>query len=357
VQGITKGEFMITASQIHEIPGEVLHYVQGPLGAKVQRILPPEQAHPEAIVFVSKAEQLEQALKQNASIVVAHKSLQIPEKSHACFFTTSHIQLAIATVGALFDKKIHRFQQEEHIHPRSCVHPTAQLGKNVIVGPCAVIGAEARIGDHSIIGANTVVESHARVGNNTILHPQVYLGAYCEVGSFCEIQPHATIGADGFGFVSLKDSHPVKIPQLGRVVIGDHVEIGSSTTIARAAMTETRIGSGTKLDTQCHIAHNCELGENSMAAAGFMMAGSSKTGRNFIAGGSAVISDHVDIGENVMIAGLSGVTNDIPQAGAYGGYPLQGLKDSLKTLASTMHLLKMRKQLSRVMKHLNLSEE
>ena len=348
---------MVSATQIHEIPGDLFHYVQGPLGAKVHRVLPPDHATSGSLAFVSKTSQLELALERKASIIIAHKSLSIPEKSHACFFTTPHIQLAMATVCTLFDKKIQRFQQEEHIHPRSCVHPSAQLGKNVIVGPCAVIGAEVRIGENSIVGANAVLESHAVIGANTIIHPQAYIGANCEIGSYCEIQPHVTIGADGFGFVPRKDSHPLKIPQLGRVIIGDHVEIGANCTIDRAALTETHIRSGVKLDKQCHIAHNCDVGENSMGAGGFMMAGSSKTGKNFMAGGNALISDHVEVGDNIMIAGLSGVTKDITEPGQYGGYPLQGLKDSLKTLSNTTHLTSMRKQLNRILKHLNLSEE
>jgi UDP-3-O-[3-hydroxymyristoyl] glucosamine N-acyltransferase len=357
VQGISKGVFMITASQIHEIPGEVLKYVCGPLNAKVQRILPPDQANAETLVFANKADQIELALKNKAAIIIAHKSLAIPENAAACFFTTPNIPLAIATAGVLFDKKIQRFQQDEHIHPRSCVHPTARIGKNVIIGPGAVIGAEVKIGDHSIIGANAVIENHVHIGANTIIHPLAYIGTYCEVGSFCEIHPHVTIGADGFGFVPLKDSHPVKIPQLGRVVIENHVEVGANCTIDRAAMAETRLRSGVKLDKQCHIAHNCELGENSMGAGGFMMAGSSKTGKNFMAGGNALITDHTTVCDNVMIAGLSGVTKDITEPGTYGGYPLQSIKDSLKTLASTTHLSEMRKQLSRILKHLNLSEE
>ena len=357
MRSITEGVFMITAQQIHEIPGGLLNYVQGPLGAKALKILPPERASAEALVFASKQEQLDSALKHNAAIIVAHKGLQIPEKSQACFFTAPHIQLAIATIGAHFDKKIQRFQQEEHIHPRSVVHASAKLGKNVIVGPCAVIGSEVHVGDGSIIGANAVVETHSRIGSNTIIHPQVFIGAYCEVGSFCEIHPHTTIGADGFGFVPLKESHPVKIPQLGRVVIGDHVEIGANCAIDRAAMTETHIHSGTKLDNLCHIAHNCDIGENSIIAAGFMMAGSSKLGKNFVVGGGAVVSDHIEIGDNVMVAGLSAVTNDITEPGQFGGYPLQPLKDSLKTLANTTHLTKMRRQLSRIIKHLNLSED
>ncbi len=352
---------MISGSKIHEIQdgtsGEVLYYVHGPLSAKALKVLPPEHAGPETLVFVTKQDQLELSLKRNASIIVAHKSLTIPEKSNACFFMTSHIQLAMAMVGGLFDKKIQRFQQEEHIHPRSFVHPSARLGKNVIVGPCAVVGAEVHIGDNSIIGANAVIETHAHIGNNTIIHPQVFVGANCEIGAFCEIQPHATIGADGFGFVPLKDSRPVKIPQNGKVVIEDHVEIGANSTIDRAALTETRICSGVKIDNLVHIAHNCVIGQNSLLAAGFMVAGSSKTGKNFMAGGRASVADHIDITDNVMIAGLSAVTNDISVAGQYGGYPLQPLKDSLKTLANMIHLTKMRKKLGQIMKHLKLSDE
>jgi len=347
---------MISAAQIHEIPGGVLSYIQGPLGAKVLKILPPELSNAECLAFVSKQDQLDLALKQNASIIIAHKSLKIPEKAHACFFTTPNIQLAMATIGPLFDKKIQRFQQDDHIHPRSCIHPSAHLGKNVIVGPCAVIGAEVHIGDNTIIGANAVIESHASIGRNTIIHPQAFIGAYCQVGSFCEIQPHVTIGSDGFGFVPLKDAPPIKIPQIGIVVIEDHVEIGANTAIDRAALTETRICAGTKLDNLNHIAHNCEIGQNGLIAAGFMMAGSSKIGKNFMVGGNTVVSDHVTIADNVMLAGLSGVTNDITEAGQYGGYPLQPLKDSLKTLASSIHLIKMRKQLSRIAKHLNLED-
>ncbi|MGZ6440765.1 MAG: UDP-3-O-(3-hydroxymyristoyl)glucosamine N-acyltransferase [Pseudobdellovibrionaceae bacterium] len=361
MQSITKEVFMVTAAQIHELQsgpsGEVLHYVQGPLSALASKVLPSENAGADVLVFVSKQEQLELALKLRASIIIAHKSLILPEKSTACFFTTPHIQLAMALVGKLFDKKIQRFHQEVHIHPKSSVHLTAQLGKNVIIGPGAVIGSEVQIADNSIIGANAVIETHARIGRNTIIHPLAFIGAYCEIGAFCEIHPHATIGADGFGFVPLKDAHPVKIPQNGKVIIEDYVEIGANSTIDRAALTETRICAGAKLDNLIHVAHNCEIGQNALIAAGFMMAGSSKLGRNFMSGGRVVVADHIDITDNVMIAGLSAVTNDVSEAGQYGGYPLQSLKDSLKTLANTIHLTKMRRQLGRIVKHLNLSDE
>lgn len=348
---------MMTAEQIKELSTPSLTYVQGPLTAKVAKILPPEVASEDAAVFVSNSEQLEQALKNKAAIIIAQKNLKIPENENTAFFTTPHVQLGMATLGAHFDRKLQSYQQEQRIHPQSSIHPTAKLGKNVTVGPFAVIGAETEVGDNCIIGANAVIQDFVRIGKNTLIHPLVFIGARCEIGTDCELHPHCCLGADGFSFVPMKGSHPLKVPQLGRVVLGDHVEVGAGTTIDRAALTETRIDSGSKLDNLCHIGHNCHLGENTLTAAGFMMAGSVKVGKNFIGGGRTVVTDHTTITDDVMVGGFSAVTKDITEPGQYAGYPLQSVKDSLKTLTTTLHLPTMRKQLRRVMKHLNLSEE
>lgn len=351
---------MMTALQIQEkiqqLNSEALTYVQGPLTAKVSKILPPEIASEEAAVFVSDAEQLETALKRNAPVIIALKKLKIPESASATFFTTPHVQLGMAMLAPFFDRKMQRYQQEPAIHPQSSIHPSAKLGQNVIVGPFAVIGAGTVIGDHCIIGANAVIQDHVEIGAHTILHPLVFIGGDCKIGAHCELHPHSCIGADGFSFVPQKNGHPIKVAQIGIVVIGDYVEIGAGTTIDRAALTETRVDAGTKLDNLCHIGHNCHLGENTLTAAGFMMAGSVKTGKNFIGGGRSVVTDHVTITDNVMIGGFSAVTKDISEPGQYAGYPLQSVKDSLKTLTSTLHLPAMRKQLRRIMAHLNLPE-
>jgi UDP-3-O-[3-hydroxymyristoyl] glucosamine N-acyltransferase len=140
------------------------------------------------------------------------------------------------------------------------------------------------------------------------------------------------------------------------VKIGDGVEIGSNCAIDRATLTSTHIRSGTKLDNICHIAHNCDLGENGFFTAGFMMGGSTKIGRQFVTGGNSVVTAHITVGDNVVLSGRSSVTNDIPAAGAYGGYPLQPLKEALKTAVSLGHLNEIRRNLKRVMKHLRLSE-
>lgn len=348
---------MITAEVIKDLNSSDLQFVAGPLASVASKVLPPDECDSESLVFVSKPEQLEKALAAKAPIIVALKNLIIPGVHESAFFQTGSVQLAMAAVLPLFDGKMNRFNQESKIHSTAWVHPTAHLGKNVGIGPFAVVGEHARIGDGATIGAHTVIESYAVIGDHTLLHPQVFIGSHCEVGSYCEIHPHTTIGADGFSFVRRKDGIQLKIPQIGRVVIGNSVELGANCAIDRAALTETRVGHGTKMDNHCHVGHNVHIGENCVMAAGFKVAGSSKIGNNCMFGGDAAVSDHITIADNSVFAGRAAVTFDILQPGQYGGYPLEPLRDSLKTLANKTHITRMRKDLARVLKQLGLKED
>ena len=263
----------------------------------------------------------------------------------------------MAAILPLFDGKMNRFNQTSKIHPTALVHETAHIGVGTALGPYVVVGEHAKIGDHCTIGAHAVIEKAAEIGAHTLLHPQVFIGAHCILGTHCEIHPHTTIGADGFSFAMTKEGTHKKIPQIGRVVIGNHVEMGANCAVDRAALTETRIGDGTKFDNFVHIAHNCVIGKNCVLAAGFKMAGSSSMGDNGMAGGGVDVADHVHIGDKVMLAGRTGVTNDIAGPGAFGGYPVEPLRDSLKTIANLAHLTRLRKDMARVLKHLGIKEE
>ncbi|WP_413558293.1 UDP-3-O-(3-hydroxymyristoyl)glucosamine N-acyltransferase [Bdellovibrio sp. HCB209] len=348
---------MITSDVIISLQSPDVSYVSGSKETIAKRVLPPDQADSESLVFVTKPDQLEKALKAHSPIIVAHKALTLPTDSQVTFFMAPNIQLAMATILPLFDGKMNRFNQETKVHPTAFIHETAHLGQNVSVGPFAVIGEHVRIGDGATIGAHVVIESYAQIGTLTILHPQVFIGAYSEIGAHCEFHPHTTIGADGFSFAMAKDGTHRKIPQIGKVVIEDNVELGANCAVDRAALTETRIGSGTKMDNFCHVAHNCIIGKNNVMAAGFKIAGSSVIGDNCMIGGDTAVSDHVHICDRVILAGRSAVTNDVQQSGAYGGYPLEPMRDSLKTLANLSQLTRIRKELARVVKHLGLKEE
>jgi UDP-3-O-[3-hydroxymyristoyl] glucosamine N-acyltransferase len=265
--------------------------------------------------------------------------------------------MAMAVLLKYFDRKCFRFTQWGERHPTAVVHPDAVIGEGVHLGPYCVIGAGAIIGDGCMIGAHAVIENDARIGERTILHPQVFIGAACEVGDDCEIHPHTSIGSDGFGYAVDVDGRPRKISHLGNVKIGDCVEIGSNCAVDRATLTSTYIRSGTKLDNICHIAHNCDLGENGFFTAGFMMGGSTKIGRQFVTGGNTVVTAHITLGDNITLSGRSSVTSDVPDAGAYGGYPLQPLKEAMKTAVNIGHLNEIRRNLNRVMKRLRLLDK
>ena len=309
------------------------------------------------MVYVSKTEQMDMALQAPAGIIIATKQAYRDSPklgpSQALFLTPS-ISAAMAILNPYFDSKIERWPQQ--ISPQAFIHPTAKIAAGVRVGAFTSIGENVKIEANAIIGPNCVIEKNARVGSSTILHSLIHIGSDCEVGSNCEIHPHCTIGSDGFGYATDQQNINHKIPQLGKVVIEDNVEIGGNCSIDRAALTETRIGSGSKLDNLVHIAHNCVIGKNALITAGFAMAGSSKIGDNFKCGGGVRIADHIEICDNVTLAGNSGATKDITEPGAYMGFPTQPWKDGLRTLASLQNIPEMRKELLEIRKKLDLNK-
>lgn len=338
------------------LPTAKLEHAHGPQDFEADNLGTPERASASSVIFASNEKQLQQALTFEPAAMIVDAKLDLPASIPAriAVFKTASVSMAMAAILPHFDKKLSRFEQSPPIHPTAVIHPEAKIGRDVIIGPGVVIGADTIIEDHVIIGANSVIERGARIGARTILHPLVFVGADCRLGTDCEIHPHTTIGSDGFGFAQDRERKHKKLPQLGRVVIGDRVEVGANCAIDRAAFHETKIGSGTKIDNLCHIAHNCEVGEDSALAAGFFMAGSSKLGKRFMVGGTSALGDHVQIADDVTLAGRTVVVNDLRNSGAYGGYPVQPLKDYLKTLSSLPHLVRLRKDVSRIMKHLGL---
>jgi len=340
---------MLTARAIVDHPSKLFRHLQGDLDRVVTQCRSAEEPTAGCLVFCDAPEQLSLALEREAGIIVLGPSLAAnfkPRDEGVCFLAVSHVRAGMGQLLGHFDGKAERFEQWGDHHPTAVLHPTAQIGARVRLGPCCVIGARAVIGDDCRIGAHTVVENDARVGAGSTLHPQVFVGARCELGERCEVHPHTSIGSDGFAYTRDANGKPVKIAQIGIVRIGDDVEIGSNCAIDRATLTATVVRSGVKIDNICHIAHNCDLGENGFYTAGFMMAGSTKIGRNFVTGGNSVVAGHLTLADNVELAGRSTVTNDIKEGGQYGGYPLQPLREALKTLASLTKLTEMRKKLN-----------
>jgi UDP-3-O-[3-hydroxymyristoyl] glucosamine N-acyltransferase len=345
---------MLTGTTIRHEHSDVFTFLHGNLANSAHRCEIPEQVHRGSLVYASDAAQLAEALKHDPAILIVLATVKPGEQSAAasdpCVFSVSCISTGMAVLLKYFDRKRDRFTQWGERHPTAVVHESATIGGGTYLGPYCVIGANAIIGEECMIGAHVVVENGARIGSRSVMHPHVFIGSECEVGVGCEIHPHTTIGSDGFGYAVASDGKPHKISHLGNVEIGDGVEIGSGCTVDRATLTSTYIRSGAKLDNLCHIAHNCDLGENGFYTAGFMVGGSTKIGRQFVTGGGTVVTSHVTVTDNVILAGRSTVTKDITVAGAYGGYPLQPLKEAMRTVANIGRLNHLRKSLSGMMK-------
>ncbi|MFZ4403028.1 MAG: UDP-3-O-(3-hydroxymyristoyl)glucosamine N-acyltransferase [Pseudobdellovibrionaceae bacterium] len=321
-------------------------------------VLPAEHCKTDSLVFTQDEKKLQLALQNKASIIVINKDALAKisidfSQYESCIFQANNLQLAMAEIMILFDGKMNRFNQQSRIHASAVIHPTAKLAHGCLIGPHVVIGEHCTIGVDVTVGANSVIESYCQIGDHTLIHPLVFVGAFTQIGQHCEIHPHTTLGADGFGFIPNK-GRPIKIPQIGNVLIGDHVELGAHCTVDRATMMTTSIGSGTKLDDHVHVGHNSQIGKNGLIAGGVIIAGSVKIGDHFICGGQTAIREHLQITDHVMLAAKSGVMNHILEPGQYGGYPLEKFRDHLRTLASAPKVKELEKNIKQIKIHLGL---
>ncbi|MBV0912359.1 UDP-3-O-(3-hydroxymyristoyl)glucosamine N-acyltransferase [Anianabacter salinae] len=211
------------------------------------------------------------------------------------------------------------------------VDPAARIGTGVEIGPGCVIGAEAEIGEGSILAANVVIGPAVRIGAGARIGAGVSI-SHALVGARITILPNAAIGQDGFGYVP-GPAGLTAMPQIGRVLIGDDVDIGALTTIDRGAGDDTVIGDGTKIDNQVQIGHNCRIGRHCVLAAQIGLSGSVTVGDGTMMGGKSGASEHVTIGRGVRLAAGTGVIRDIPDGETWGGRPARPVRDWQREVA------------------------
>jgi UDP-3-O-[3-hydroxymyristoyl] glucosamine N-acyltransferase len=238
------------------------------------------------------------------------------------------------------------------VHPSAVLGPDCELGPESRIGPNVVLGAGVRVGESSAVMAGSVVESGAVIGDRCVIHPNATIGYDCEIGDDVIVQSNAVIGAEGYGFAQDETGRSHRIPQLGRVVIEDRVSVGAGTCIDRATYGETRIGSGTKIDNLCHIAHNVEIGRDCLLTAGFIVAGSTTLGDRVVASGQVGVLDHLDICSDVFLVHRAGVTEDIDQPGVYAGGPAEPYPSYLRNTAVLRKLHDLRRSVRRLEKEL-----
>ncbi|PIE24108.1 MAG: UDP-3-O-(3-hydroxymyristoyl)glucosamine N-acyltransferase [Planctomycetota bacterium] len=251
-----------------------------------------------------------------------------------------------------------------HVHPRPVateqqVHPTAVVAEGVeFEGPVrvearAVIEAGVRIGAGSVIGAGVFVGRDAKLGKDCLLHPNATIMHGSVLGHRVVVHSCAVIGGDGFGFALDAQQRWVKLEQIGRCILEDDVEIGSNTSVHRGAIYDTIVRRGTKIDSQAHIGHNCDIGEDCVLAGGSSIAGSTKIGHRCRLGGLTGVSGHIEITHDVVLAARAGVMQGIAKPGVYAGQPALPIRERRRLFVEERRLLDYRRRIRELEQRLN----
>lgn len=313
------------------------------IGDTDQLISGPEQiesATPNAITFIGDKKYIPLWQSSRASAALVNRSLKLsdPGKNKA-FIEVENADLAMAKLLELFIPP--PVALSDGHHPSAVIHDSAEIGKNVTIGAHVYIGANVTIGANATIFPNVSILDDVAIGEQTLIKSGTVIGERCIVGSHCILHANVSIGTDGFGYRPSEDGKgTVKIPHIGNVIIGNYVEIGSSSCVDRGKFSSTTIGDGTKIDNLVQIAHNCKIGRSCLIAALCGISGSVTLGDGVTMAGQAAIKDHITIGNGVTIGGRSGVMNDIPDGKTILGYPAIEAKDTLRQWAMVRRLAK-----------------
>ena len=242
---------------------------------------------------------------------------------------------------------------EPFVHQSAVIDPTARVAKRVAIGACVVIGRNAFIGDDVRIHPNVTIYDDVTIGRGSVIHSGVAIRERTVIGERVVIHNNSVIGCDGFGYAKDEEKRWLKIPQAGRVVIEDDVEIGAATTIDRASVGESRIGRGSKLDNLVQVGHSCTIGEDTLLCAQVGLAGSSHIGSRVILAGQAGVAGHLTIGDDVVLTAKSATSHDIAAGKVISGIPAFDNKDWLRSTAAFRRLGEMQRTLRQLEKKIS----
>ncbi len=310
-----------------------------------------EEAHEGQLSFLANPKYEEYLYTTQASVVIINQSLELKQPITATLIRVADSYTAFATLLAKYQEL--KTQQLTGIQQPSFIAPTAKLGTHVFVGAFTHIGENVTIGNHVKLFPGVVLGDNVSVGDNTILNAGVKIYADCVIGKQVTIHAGTVIGSDGFGYAPQPDGTYQKVPQIGNVVVEDFVEIGANTTIDRATMGSTIIRTGVKLDNLIQIAHNVEIGANTVIAAQTGISGSTKIGKNVMVGGQVGTAGHITIADGSKINGQTGVTKSIKEPNkAFNGTPAMEFSNSLRVQVITKNLPELEKRVKELEKML-----
>lgn len=334
---------------LKELAEQVGGAIRGNADVVVSSIAPLDRASTNQLTFISNVKYRPYLSQAQAGVLVVSEADVEFCAENANLLIVQNPYVAYAILAQYMDTTP---KAAADIAPSAVISETASLGENVSIGANAVIEDGAVIGDNAVIGAGCFIGKNAKIGRNTRLWANISIYHEVQIGDDCLIQSGAVIGSDGFGYANERGKW-IKIPQTGRVVIGNRVEIGACTCIDRGALDDTVIEDNVIIDNLCQIAHNVHIGTGTAVAGGVIMAGSLKVGRYCQIGGASVINGHMEICDQAIITGMSMIMQPITEKGIYSsGIPAQPNKEWRKTAALTMGIDKMNKRLKALEKKL-----
>lgn len=324
----------MTTRTLGELHAHLGGRLRGDAGLPLVGVASLDHAGPAQLGFLTSAKYLTQAAASRAGALIVPEALAEAVPQACIAVANPHVAFARAAAMLHADTPV----SGEGIHAGASIAEDAFIGPDVHVDAGAVVGAGAVIGARSRIGALSVIGPGARIGEDCLLHARSTVLHGCIIGDRVVLHPGSVIGADGFG-LAWDGDHWVKVPQVGRVVIGNDVEIGANTTIDRGALDDTIIEDGVKLDNLIQIAHNCRIGRHTAIAGCAGIAGSTRIGAYCQIGGAAMIVGHIEICDRVTVSGGSLVAKDIREPGTYTSVlPLMPHRDWLRNAAHLRHL-------------------
>jgi UDP-3-O-[3-hydroxymyristoyl] glucosamine N-acyltransferase len=342
----------VTVGQLAEHLGAEL---AGDPGGKLFRAAPLEAASEGEVSFLARRKYLPYLGATHATAVIVGRDLgeleAVPRSTALLWVDDAHAALA-ETLTLLYPED----ERKGEIAPTAVLGPDVQLGEGVSIGHYAIVGGGTKLGDRVCVGANSVIGERCELGADTEIKDLVCLYPDTVIGARCIIHSGARIGVDGFGYVFEKDRHR-KIPQVGRCVIEDEVEIGANTCIDRGSVGETRIGAGTKIDNLVHIAHNVSIGRACIIVAQVGIAGSTTVGDGVAMAGQVGIIGHLNIGDGARVAAQSGVSHDIPAGETWFGFPARERSQTMRASAAFLKLPDLIRRVGRIEKRLNTEDE
>ncbi|MBA2727748.1 MAG: UDP-3-O-(3-hydroxymyristoyl)glucosamine N-acyltransferase [Parachlamydiaceae bacterium] len=309
-----------------------------------------ELAGPSDASFLSNPLYEKAMNKSNAGVIFVLPTITLPTRGN--FLVGETPSLAFQKTAEAIHGSKRELTGFAGIHPTVIIHESAIIGKDVTIGPYVVIDKGVCIGNKTTINAHCYIGPHTVVGDECLLHSHVNIREECIIGNRVILQPGCIIGACGFGYTTNREGKHQKLLQLGKVIIGDDVEIGANSTVDRSRFKSTEIRRGTKIDNLVQIGHGVIIGEDNIIVAQTGIAGSSQTGKRVTLAGQVAVAGHLKISDNVVIAGRGGVAKSVETPGTYGGYPLLPLNDYNRMLVHMRNLDNLTKKIKELEKKL-----